>query len=213
MSCSAEQIAEKKRLALERLRANQTTTIASSSTSSKIAENKQIALERLASKKAASGQQADGTANAQSPQQSKAQIIADNKQLARERLRATQNLLALSNKTGSENNSASKFLSSNSFYSDQSDAGKSKTAFQGRPKPYDNRNRPSGSGAIKTQPQQPPPVAAIFHKTVTCSCSLISTSKFMVKTQGYFAPLIDTFKLIASRSYSNCFLYIYTFFN
>lgn len=208
MSCSAEQIAEKKRLALERLRANQTTTNASSSTSSKIAENKQIALERLASKKAASGQQADGTANAQSPQQSKAQIIADNKQLARERLRATQNLLALSNKTGSENNSASKFLSSNSF-----DAGKSKTAFQGRPKPYDNRNRPSGSGAIKTQPQQLPPVAAIFHKTVTCSCSLISTSKFMVKTQGYFAPLIDTFKLIASRSYSNCFLYIYTFFN
>lgn len=165
MSCSAEQIAEKKRLALERLKANQNRVPV------------QIAPQQPAA------------------EQSKAQLIADNKRLALERLRAKQN--TKSNPPPSTTaNSASTFLSSNTFYSAESDLGKSKAPTQNRPKPYEN---PQTSSTQKTAQPQP---AAIFQKTITsASCFLLTSSRFLVSSKSFFAPLIDTFKQIPSRSY------------
>lgn len=163
MSCSAEQIAEKKRLALERLKAKQTGTV-------------------------------PPTISPSSPQVSKAQLIADNKRLALERLKAKNNVTVKS-KALASTNSASMFLSSNSIYTEQSDVGKAKPLNQSRPKPYDNRPTQSGSKPTNS------PRESIFQKTVTCSCSLINSQRFAIKIQGFFAPLIDVFKLIPSRSY------------
>lgn len=179
MSCSAEQIAEKKRLALERLKAKQTGAAAPAATGTKV----------------------------QLPHKSKTDLIAENKRLALERLRAKQQNASSKTTLSPSTNSASMFLSSNSFYSEQcqSDVGKTKPLTQNRPKPYAD-NRPTGSTA---KPMTNQPLAAIFQNSVSCSCSLLSSSRFVVKAQKYFEPLIEVFKLIPSRSYGQLYIYIF----
>lgn len=45
-------------------------------------------------------------------------------------------------------------------------------------------------------------VAPMFTKTVTCACSMISSTRFQVKESGYSAKLIDIYKSIPTRAFS-----------
>lgn len=69
--------------------------------------------------------------------------------------------------------------------------------------PYQNRRSENGVGESPSKN-----LAPVFTKTVTCSCSLITPHRFQVITSGYLAQLIEIFKTIPSRAYSNCFLYL-----
>lgn len=65
--------------------------------------------------------------------------------------------------------------------------------------PYQDRR--SGNSAGESSKK----LAPVFTKTITCSCSLVSPHRFQIITSGYLAKLIDIFKTIPSRSYSNSF--------
>lgn len=47
-------------------------------------------------------------------------------------------------------------------------------------------------------------VASIFEKVISCTCSMISSTRFQVKESGYSAKLIDVYKSIQTRSFGKC---------
>lgn len=158
MSCSSEQIAEKKRLAQERLRTRKTEALL-------IAENKRLALERLHARTK--------------------QIGVDPQSRAKS--------------SPSSSNSASLFIASLHPSTSTHPVGKIKIN-EIRPKPYDKRPASShtneNTSAIVNQS-----VAPIFRKSISCVCSLVSATRFVVTPSGFHAKLIEVFKQIPSRSY------------
>lgn len=47
-------------------------------------------------------------------------------------------------------------------------------------------------------------VVSIFEKVISCTCSMISSTRFQVKESGYSAKLIDVYKSIQTRSFGKC---------
>lgn len=177
MSCTADQIAEKKRVAQERLRQRQQSTLLTNG---------------------------------------KTKVVNDNNvaPAATEILRRNSALCTVTSPTSStHNNSVTR--PSSSFYGTSTTK---KTAelqnYEAKMKsqqPYKNKNRilsqpyPSkDSKTAATNAKTEQKIAPVFQKTVTCSCAMISSTRFHVITEGYYAPLIDMFKTIPTRMYGEC---------
>lgn len=74
--------------------------------------------------------------------------------------------------------------------------GKIKNSFNNsriQSKPY-GKNSPVNHGT-------PGKVAPVFIRTVTCSCAMVSETRFVVQTTGFNDKLIDVFKSIPSKQY------------
>ncbi|EAT41369.1 AAEL006963-PA [Aedes aegypti] len=56
------------------------------------------------------------------------------------------------------------------------------------------KNTPIGNGT-------PDKVAPVFTRTVTCSCALVSESRFVVQPSGFHEKLIEVFKSVSSKQY------------
>lgn len=66
--------------------------------------------------------------------------------------------------------------------------------------PYPKRDaKPTPSTTTNNNAQQ---FMKPFEKVITCTCSMISSSRFQVNTSGYSAKLIELFKTLPTRSYS-----------
>lgn len=145
MSCTAEQIAEKKRLALERLK--QTKASQQSATSSK---------------------------NARSP--GAATFYGNEKNEKANQLNQYENKM----KHQPSHSSSNRILS----------------------QPYPQRNaNPNLTPTNANNHQKNQNTASIFKKVVTCTCSMISQTRFQVTESGYFATLIDVYKSIPTRAF------------
>lgn len=65
-----------------------------------------------------------------------------------------------------------------------------------QPYTHNNNSGPSTSGSSPGQK-----LASVFTKTVSCSCSMATASRFQVTSSGFSAKLVDVFKTIPSRAY------------
>lgn len=159
MQCSAEQIKEKRRLALERLKRtkdSQTQAQASNPTAT-----------------------SNGTSTATSPGTSTkptSTFYGSDTQKKANELNEYENKMKQQHHHGQ----ASRILS----------------------QPYPKRD-PNATSSSATSNNNAPKFLKPFEKVVTCTCSMISPTRFQVVTCGYSEPLINVFKTIPTRSYSN----------
>lgn len=74
--------------------------------------------------------------------------------------------------------------------------------------PYPKRDANATSSSTTTNNNSAQIFLKPFEKPVTCTCSMISSTRFQVTTSGYSDRLINEFKTISTRSYSksNCYL-------
>lgn len=69
--------------------------------------------------------------------------------------------------------------------------------------PYPKRDdKPTSSTTTNNNNNNAKTFMNSFKKVITCTCSMISSSRFQVNISGYSAKLIDVFKTIPTRSYS-----------
>uniref|UniRef100_A0A8D8JPF5 SWI/SNF-related matrix-associated actin-dependent regulator of chromatin subfamily A-like protein 1 n=1 Tax=Culex pipiens TaxID=7175 RepID=A0A8D8JPF5_CULPI len=149
--------------------------------------------------------------------------IAEKKRIAIERLNARKNALATtSNSTAKpppqqvpkptipifplpEKQRQAMALASSSFYGTNSSVGgigKAPSSFangsaRSAAHPY---SKPSFGKAQTTKPAALP-VAPVFIRTVTCSCSMVTETRFTVVPSGFNEKLIEVFKSIPSKQY------------
>lgn len=150
MSCTAEQIAEKKRLALERLKQTK-----------------------------AAQQSATSSSNAKSPGTSA----------------KTSSIFY-----GSEKNEKAHQLNQYEIRMKHQPSHSSSNRILSQPYPQRNGNQ----NVTPTNPnnhQKNQNTAPILSKVITCTCSMISQTRFQVNESGYFAKLIDVYKSIPTRSF------------
>uniref|UniRef100_A0A182PAQ0 SWI/SNF-related matrix-associated actin-dependent regulator of chromatin subfamily A-like protein 1 n=1 Tax=Anopheles epiroticus TaxID=199890 RepID=A0A182PAQ0_9DIPT len=142
--------------------------------------------------------------------------IAEKRRIAIERLNARKKSLESQNNNSSSNKVAAKSINGppqqassdrqnktpltiSTFYgSNQSSFGKSSSSFQAK------RSGPSALPYAKPAPKSSTPsskVAPVFVRTVTCTCSILSDTRFIVDTNGFNEQMIDIFKQIPSKSY------------
>ncbi|KFB39093.1 AGAP008426-PA-like protein [Anopheles sinensis] len=143
MSCTAEEIAEKRRIAIERLNAR---------------KNK----------------------NVNQTNQHKGPTSAADRSVAGEPQPVTSNKnpLTISSFYGNNASNAGKAASTNK-------------TFPGKTQPY----------ARPVQKSTPAKLAPVFIRAVTCSCSMISETRFIVETDGFNEQMIEEFKKIPSKNY------------
>lgn len=158
MSCTAEQIAEKKRLALERLKQRQSQSPATNATNATNAANANVAavpanpVTKTSNTKPVNGFYGSSTAS----------VTAELKNM------------------------------------------ETKIKNQG---PYKNTNRIlsqpyPGRDPKEGQKQEPPKKASFLPQIVTCTCSMVTSTYFQVVTSAYHAKIIEVFKTIPSRKFS-----------
>uniref|UniRef100_A0A182K0M5 SWI/SNF-related matrix-associated actin-dependent regulator of chromatin subfamily A-like protein 1 n=1 Tax=Anopheles christyi TaxID=43041 RepID=A0A182K0M5_9DIPT len=88
-------------------------------------------------------------------------------------------------------------LTISKFYGgNQSSFGKSSSSFQAKRGPP---TLPYAKPAQKSS--TPSKVASIFVRTITCACSIVSDTRFIVETNGFNEQMIEIFKQIPSKSY------------
>lgn len=181
MQCSVEEIAEKKRQALERLQrlkqckqSDEATDGNNQATNSQIAEKKRQALERLK--------------NRPRPIVDTAPLAAGN-QPTDAPIKPT---IAFYGTTPSTK--ATELNEYENKFKHSADHAVSNRIMS---QPYSARHS-VGQAAEATR------VASVFTTVVTCSCSMVSARRFEVKTVGYLEQLINVFKTISSRSYGEC---------
>lgn len=88
-------------------------------------------------------------------------------------------------------------LTISTFYGgNQSSFGKSSSSFQ-------TKRGPPAVPYAKPAPKNATPskVAPVFVRTVTCACSIVSDTRFVVETNGFNEQMIEIFKQIPSKSY------------
>lgn len=184
MQCSVEEIAEKKRQALERLQrlkqckqsdeVKPMTDGNNQATNSQIAEKKRQALERLK--------------NRPRPNVDTAPLAVAN-QSTDAPIKPT--IAFYGTTSSSKANELNDY--ENKFKHSADHAVLNRIMSQ----PYSARHS-VGQAAEATR------VASVFTTVVTCSCSMVSARRFEVKTVGYLEQLINVFKTIPSRSYGEC---------
>ncbi|XP_055641973.1 SWI/SNF-related matrix-associated actin-dependent regulator of chromatin subfamily A-like protein 1 [Toxorhynchites rutilus septentrionalis] len=162
MSCTAEEIAEKRKIAIERLNARKNPQSNNISAPLTIPSSKPIFT--LPSKQR--------------------QVIA------------SQSSTSFYGKSHTPNNQKV-FNSNNTVQSgNASAAGKFKNAFSSvhaQSHPY-QRNTSTNNGTTNK-------LAPVFTRTVTCSCAMVSESRFVVQASAFNEKLIDVFKNIPSKQY------------
>lgn len=159
-----------------------------------------------------------------------AEEIAEKRRVAQERLRERQQQSAAvtpkrvtttndNNNTLSVNTataSTSTSPTARSFYGKALASNSSKAAelenyeakIRSEP-PYKNKNRilsqpyptKDARTVAQTAKTNEPKKTPFGQKSVTCTCAMISSSRFHVTIDGYHAKLIDVFKTIPTRSY------------
>ncbi|XP_053677789.1 SWI/SNF-related matrix-associated actin-dependent regulator of chromatin subfamily A-like protein 1 [Anopheles nili] len=141
---------------------------------------------------------------------SSAEEIAERRRIAIERLNARRRLNDNQANTTKPIISASSAVSNGSpvvqnnqttltirtFYgtNNQSSFGKAKPSFQ-------TQHAPRMPYAKPVQKNITSKVAPIFVRTVTCACSLVSETRFVVETNGFNEQMVEVFKQIPSKSY------------
>jgi hypothetical protein len=58
------------------------------------------------------------------------------------------------------------------------------------------------------QDSKKPKLAAVFTKTIACTCALVDESRFLVTASGYHNKMIDIFKSIPSKRYGKLWVII-----
>lgn len=152
MSCSAEQIAEKKRLALERLKQRQVQSPASNAASGNAVSVPAKPVTQPTIPKPANGFYGSSTAS------------------------VTAELKTMESKIKSQG----PYKNTNRILS----------------QPYPGRDPKEG------QKQEPSRKTPFLPKIVTCTCSMVTSTYFQVVTSGYHPKIIEVFKTIPSRKYS-----------
>lgn len=182
MSCTAEEIAEKRRIAIERLNAR---------------------------KNALNNNNGAGTATAAAVPKPAASTVSTKPTftLPPKQQQAIEAHKASSFYGKSSNTTAPNFKqivtngATSSGSSSSSGGGKIRNPFNNaRPQtqPY-ARNSPAASNAGK--------IAPVFVRTVTCCCAMVSETRFIVQPSGFNDKLIEVFKSIPSKQYGR-YLYI-----
>uniref|UniRef100_A0A8D8NU11 SWI/SNF-related matrix-associated actin-dependent regulator of chromatin subfamily A-like protein 1 n=1 Tax=Culex pipiens TaxID=7175 RepID=A0A8D8NU11_CULPI len=150
--------------------------------------------------------------------------IAEKKRIAIERLNARKNALATPSNSSTkpppqqvpkptkpifplpEKQRQAMALASSSFYGTNSSVGGiggkapssiSNGSARSATHPY---SKPS-FGKVQTTKGVAPPVAPVFIRTVTCSCSMVTETRFTVQPSGFNEKLIEVFKSIPSKQY------------
>lgn len=163
MGCTAEEIAEKRRVALERLKQRKETAKTSkSSTSSNTATSPGTAAKASS---AFYGNQKQDKANALDQYENKM-------------------------KHETKHSTANRIMSQP--YSKRHENASTNAPLKNTTSTNNNNNNNNNN-------QKP---ASIFTKVVTCTCSMISPTRFQVVASGYSDKLIDVFKSIPTRAYS-----------
>lgn len=138
------------------------------------------------------------------------QEIAEKKRIALERLRAKKQ------STSAVVEASSAFYGKSSTKSDAEDTALN-TSTKTTINPYQNArilSQPyhlsnnlnktgSSSTAVSSLNNKKQQVAPIFAKIISCSCYMISETRFVVSSSGFHNKLIDVFKTIPSKGYSN----------
>lgn len=176
MSCTAEEIAEKRRIAQARLKAKQTATCASLNTKSLLTHTTTTS----------------APLKAQLTHAATINIIVPEKN--------SVSFYGASNKTNCSTGSTYQPLAVNQQQQQTINKLKASPSFKdNRTKygPYANRNNSLGN----TQKNDNQTVAAIFRKTISCTCSMITEKRFVVTPSAYHAQLIEVLKSIPSKAY------------
>lgn len=168
MGCTAEEIAEKRRVAMERLKQTKETAKTSKSNT-----NSNTVTSPGTAAKASSafyGNQQNDKANALNQYENKM-------------------------KHETKHSSANRILSQP--YSKRHETASTNTPLKSTTSTSNNNNNNNN--------QKP---YSIFTKAVTCTCSMISQTRFQVATSGYSEKLIDIFKSIPTRAFSKLFWWL-----
>lgn len=214
MSCTAAQIAEKRKQALDRLQSkntnfqvppNNNNNNKTSPIAIEIAEKRKQAIERLKSKNILVS-----LSNNTLPKSPIADQIAEKRRQAIERLQA-KNIQIPQTVTSLP----SSISSSSGTNTSHNQLGKAlpKTFVNTRPNPYlkPPEQNPTNVTAVKTNPFLKPTTTVQTPKKynksskpaipVVCSFEVINETRFVAKTSGYSDTLINLFKTIPSKCY------------
>ncbi|EAA12838.4 SWI/SNF-related matrix-associated actin-dependent regulator of chromatin subfamily A-like protein 1 [Anopheles arabiensis] len=149
-----------------------------SCTSEEIAEKRRMAIERLNARKKCLESQTNSSGGGKATTERSNVLPAQ----------------AAAAATGANNKTP---LTISTFYGgNQSSFGKSSSSFQAK-------RGPPAVPYAKPAPKNATPskVAPVFVRTVTCACSIVSDTRFVVETNGFNEQMIDIFKQIPSKSY------------
>lgn len=216
MSCTAAQIAEKRKQALDRLQSKNANLPISSNNNNnnktspiaiEIAEKREQAIERLKSKNILVA-----LSNNSIPKSPIADQIAEKRRQALERLQAKNIRIPQTVPSLSSSIPSSAVAGTNTL---QNQLGKAppKTFLNNRPNPYlkPQQQNPTNVPTIRRNPFLKPTNTVQTPKKdnkklkpsvpVACSFELINETRFVVKTSGYSDPLINLCKTIPSKSY------------
>lgn len=148
--------------------------------------------------------------------------IAEKKRIAIERLNARKNALATTSSSTAkptpqqvpfpkstkpifplpEKQRQAMALASSSFYGSSSVGGKAPSSiFNGNARSAAHPYSKPSFGRAQTAKPAAPPVAPVFIRTVTCSCSMVTETRFTVVPSGFNEKLIEVFKSIPSKQY------------
>lgn len=129
-----------------------------------------------------------------------AEEIAAKKIIAQERLKAKLSVPS-ANSTTAPSNSAIKFISNIQFYgSNSTQSTTAKDSFKAKSS-YANGSRVPPYK--RNSEQKPTNIAPVFAKTISCTCAMLSESRFTVVPSSNHKALIDTFKTIPSWLFGN----------
>ena len=216
MSCTAAQIAEKRKQALDRLQSKNANLPISSNNNNnnktspiaiEIAEKRKQAIERLKSKNILVT-----LSNNTLPKSPIADQIAEKRKQAIERLQAKNIRIPATVSSLPSSISSSTVVATNSL---QNQMGKAppKTFLNNRPNPYlkPQQQNPTNVTTVKTNPFLKPtntvPTPKKDNKKskpgvpVCCSFEVINETRFVAKTSGYNDSIINLFKTIPSKIY------------
>lgn len=134
--------------------------------------------------------------------------IAEKRRIALERFQQRQKAVTAEN--GNNLGSSKNVLQSkptNTFYGNEMNSNKNLLVIKS--KTFNNLREESSPYSRKTHQNEPQELsrntsvnlAPVFKKMVTCTPTMITDTRFMVKTSGYSEALISVFKTVPTRNY------------
>lgn len=172
MSCTAEQIAEKKRIAQERLKERQQVTATNGAPK---LNNNNVA---PATASTAQKSSVSSTTTLSTPATVNTSLHTSTAFYGGSTARKTAELQKYEAKLRTE----PRYKNKNRISS----------------QPYPTKDAKAVANNAKTDAQK---IAPVFQKTVTCTCVMVSSSRFIVITEGFHDPLITLFKTIPTAKY------------
>lgn len=217
MSCTAAQIAEKRKQALDRLQSknanfqvplNNNNNNKTSPIAIEIAEKRKQAIERLKSKNIL--MTLSNNTISKSPI---ADQIAEKRRQAIERLQAKHIRIPQAVSSAPCSISTSSVVGTNTLHNQLGKAPPPKTFLNKRPNPYLKQQQPNHTNGqiTKTNPFLKPTTTvhpsnkdyrnSKLATPIVCSFEVINETKFVAKTSGYSEELINLFKSLPSKNY------------